>query len=132
MAEKEPPPKQGEIRLVNPQELHDGPVRHSDLGPLLTLWASNLFDRIGHHLYPTFEQWELGFLRDAQPQSEMVVWEAIARAFAAYLSGHPDCDKAAVASDVAMISMGIAPKGKSGRDRRVVGDLPSRLETDAP
>ncbi|MBI2825270.1 MAG: hypothetical protein HYX69_11350 [Planctomycetia bacterium] len=38
----------------------------------------------GHLFYPTFEQWELDFLRDAHPASEILEWQIIANSLRIY------------------------------------------------
>lgn len=103
-----PPRQVGELTTINPQEVHPGPKLRPELDPLLALWARRLFERVGHYIVPTPEKWEEGFLYDAQPQSELFVFEAIARAYEAFLAEHPDCDRERVASDLALISM-LAP-----------------------
>ena len=114
MAKIEPAAKLGKLTAVDPKEVQAGPIWHSELRPFLAGWARKLYGRVGHHLCPTLEQWELGFLHDAQPQSEMFVWECIARAYEAYLSDHPNCDTCAVFSDLTLISLHAAFEGKSG------------------
>ena len=90
---------------IDPKTVLPGPIRHDDLGPILTLWARRLYVQVGHHLYDTYEEWDEGFRRDAQPQSEMFVFECIARAGEAYLFDHPECDKPTVASDLIRVSV---------------------------
>jgi hypothetical protein len=80
-----------EKRLVPLSDLKQGPVRHKQgLSPLLTALARDLFQRAGHYVYPTFEQWELGFMRDMHPWREILIWEAICRAYEAFLAKHPE------------------------------------------
>jgi hypothetical protein len=101
------PIEAGKLEKVNPDDLKPGPIRHpGGLDQVLTKWARSLYERIGFHLYPSFEQWELGFMRDAQPQREMFVWEAIAAAYETYLKDHPGCDKEIVATTLAGLSAG--------------------------
>ena len=114
MAKQEPSPRPGKLKAVEVEDIQPGPILRSELDPLLALWARRLFDRVGLHVIPTFEQWELGFLRDAQPQSELFVWEAIARSFDAYCCVNPCCDKGTIASDLMLISMDA--KGVKGND----------------
>jgi hypothetical protein len=80
-----------EKRLVPLDELKQGPIRHKQgLSPLLTELARELFRRVGHYAYPSFEQWELGFMRDSHPWREILIWEAICRAYEAYVATHPE------------------------------------------
>jgi len=100
--------KKPEKRLVRLNELKQGPIRHKQgLSPLLTDLARNLFQRAGHYIYPSFEQWELGFMRDMHPWREILVWEVICRAYEAYLAIHPDAAKdAKIIPALAAISAG--------------------------
>ena len=88
------------------KKMKQGPIRHTGLDPFLTAWARTLFDRVGHHLYPAFEQWELGFMRDTHPEREIFVWEGIARAYEQYLTDHPETDARKLAGCMSAISMG--------------------------
>jgi hypothetical protein len=80
-----------EKRLVPLDEIKQGPLRHKQgLSPLLTELARELYGRVGHYAYPSFEQWELGFMRDSHPWREILIWEAICRAYEAYLAKRPE------------------------------------------
>lgn len=90
------PPRQGELRRISGDELKKiklGPIRHTEgLDPLQTAWARSLYRRVGYVIEPSFEQWELGFMRDMHPTSELWLWEAISRTVESYLSDHPEAD----------------------------------------
>ncbi len=81
--------------------------------------ARQLFDRIGNLIIPTLKQWEDGFLRDANPRSELFVWECVAQSYERFLVLHPDRDKAAAASDLVLASLGAFPK----ENRKETGEL---------
>ena len=100
--------KKPEKRSVRLNEPRQGPIRHKKgLSPLLTDLARNLFQRAGHYVYPSFEQWELGFMRDMHPWREILVWEVICRAYEAYLARHPEAaNDAKVIPALAAISAG--------------------------
>jgi len=121
---------------VEARDIRPGPILREELDPLLALWARRLFERVGHLVIPTYEEWELGFRRDAQPQSELLVWEAVARAYESYLAGHPDCDKADAAMNLMLASMLAIPEEGTEETRelqslyrstwsRMVSDLPT-------
>ena len=81
----------GEISDVPLKDIKQGPIRHKQgLTPLLEEFARVLFSKVGHFAYPTFEQWELGFMRDLHPEREILVWENIARTFDLHVAKHPD------------------------------------------
>jgi len=93
------------VRLNGPRQ---GPIRHKQgLSPLLTDLARNLFQRAGRYVHPSFEQWELGFMRDMHPWREILVWEVICRAYEAYLARHPEAANVAkIIPALAAISAG--------------------------
>lgn len=51
-----------------------GPMRHDGLPPHLLAMCKYTFPRVGKHVVPTLEQWELGFMRDAHPERELCMW----------------------------------------------------------
>ena len=93
------------------------------LNPFLISWAHRLFERVGYHLYPAFEKWQLKLLRNARPERELFAWEDIARAYEAWLSDHPECDTRAVAACLATISIGISTSGVFERETQETKDL---------
>ena len=69
-----------EMREIPLDKIKPGPLRHKKgHSPLLEQIARTIYSKIGHFVYPTFEQWELGFMRDMQPWWEILIWETIAR-----------------------------------------------------
>ena len=81
------------VALVKVSDVQPGPIRHEQLDPQSEARARTLYERVGHFLIPTFEQWELGFMRDTNYVADISFWEAIARAYEAYQCEHPDCDR---------------------------------------
>ena len=49
-------------------------------------------------------------MRDTNPQSETILWEAIARAYENYANKHPQCDHKQVVASMAAIASGGRPK----------------------
>ncbi len=99
--------KRKEFRLVPVDKLKPGPLRHKrGLSPLLEQIARMLYSKVGHFVYPSFEQWELGFLRDMHPWREILVWEAIARTHDLYVAKHPDADMQQPVGTIVSISLG--------------------------
>jgi hypothetical protein len=95
-------------RLIHTDELKQGRIRHEKgLSPLLTELARGLFQRAGHYVYPSFEQWELGFMRDLHPWREILIWEAICRAYEVYVAKHPEAtNDTKIVPAIAAISSG--------------------------
>ncbi len=94
-------------------EIQAGPIRHPEgLTPFQVEWMRALYKRVGHYMYPAFEQWELGFMRDTHPEMEIMIWEAIARVYEFYVGKHPDCDPKDSMLRIAAISSGNCPGEK--------------------
>jgi hypothetical protein len=95
MDEKSPRDGQSdrEISWVNPADLREGPLQREALSPPQLARARSVYAALGRHLGP-FEKFELGFLRDAQPDSEIAIWEVIAGAFQQYRERHPKMSEA--------------------------------------
>jgi len=76
-----------EKKMVSAAELRDmveGPIQHQELDPFDLSLAHWSYKVVGHYLYPTLEQWELGFMRDMHATREILLWHRIAFAFIGY------------------------------------------------
>ena len=69
-----------------PKDLVQGPIRHEKLSPESLATARSTYQDVGRYLYPSFEQWELGFLRDCHPERELRIWTKISIAFNDFLA----------------------------------------------
>ncbi|SRR5579885_2267754 len=69
---------------VDPRELRPGPIRHESLPPELLEQIEAVFGVIGPYLGMTLEQFEVGFMRDTHPESEVALWCSITAAWLAY------------------------------------------------
>src|SRR5262249_46388058 len=69
-----------------PKDLVQGPIRHENLSPESLATARSTYQDVGRYLFPSFEQWELGFLRDCHPERELATWASIAKAFNDFLA----------------------------------------------
>jgi hypothetical protein len=86
--------RRSEKRDVPLDDIKHGPIRHKEgLTPLLEELARAAFAKVGHVVCPTFEQWELEFMRDMHPWQEILIWEIIARTFQLYAAKHPEAAK---------------------------------------
>lgn len=61
-----------------------GPIRNESLPPELLDQIKAVFDVIGSYMDMTLEQFEIGFMRDITPESEVAVWCSITAAWLAY------------------------------------------------
>jgi hypothetical protein len=73
-----------ERRHANPKELRPGPIRHESLPVELLEQIEAVYDVLRPYLGTTLEQFEIGFMRDMHPKSEVLVWYRIAAAWLAY------------------------------------------------
>jgi hypothetical protein len=74
--------------MVDPKALQPGPIRHETLPPELLEHIRAVYDVIGPYLGTTLEQFEIGFMRDMHPESEVAVWCSITAAWIAYHEKH--------------------------------------------
>ena len=73
-----------EPEYVDPRQLRPGPIRNESLPPELLEQIKAVFDVIGPYLNMPLEQFEIGFMRDIHPESEVAVWCSITAAWLAY------------------------------------------------
>ena len=73
-----------EPEYVDPSQLRPGPIRHESLPPALLEQIQAVFDVIGPYTGMTLEQFEIGFMRDMHPESEVALWCRITKAWMAY------------------------------------------------
>ncbi len=81
--------KQAVLERVALKDIDDGPIRHLTLPPLLVQRIQLLSQTI-QGLYDPGDGiagWLEGFQRDLDPESEVLIWERIARAFTQFMEG---------------------------------------------
>ena len=69
---------------IDPSQLRPGPIRNESLPHELLDQIKAVFDVIGPYIGMTLEQFEIGFMRDMHPESEVVLWFRITKAWLAY------------------------------------------------
>ena len=69
---------------VDPKQLRPGPIRNESLPPELLDQIKAVFDVIGPYIDMTLEQFEIGFMRDMHPESEVALWFRITKGWLAY------------------------------------------------
>jgi hypothetical protein len=62
-----------EIEDIDPKQLRPGPIRNESLPPELLEQIKAVFDVIGPYINTTLEQFEVGFMRDMHPESEVAL-----------------------------------------------------------
>lgn len=103
---------------VDPSQLRPGPIRHDALSPELLEQVRAVYEVVGAYLDTTLEQFEIAFMRDMHPESEVAVWCSIA---AAWLDYHqkfsdvlPDEDEKKLLAALIAISTGVNDVDKLG------------------
>ena len=91
---------------IDPKSVRPGKIKHERLDPEWEEIARHTFAVVGHLVKPTYEQWELDFLRDKSPEQELFLWLVISDAFEVALAEHPDLDQKAILGDLIRISAG--------------------------
>jgi hypothetical protein len=98
---------------VDPKKLLPGPIRHGSLSPKLLDLIRAVYEVIGRYFGMTLEQFEIGFMRDRDPEREVAVWCRIAKGRLAYherfLRGErlPDEDEKTLLGALIAISTGV-------------------------
>jgi len=69
-------------------KLKAGPIQHQAIPDGLEPAVEWTYRIVGHYLYPTLEQWELGFLRELYIEKEILFWQWAAIAFIHYHKHH--------------------------------------------
>jgi hypothetical protein len=105
---------------IDPRKLRPGPIRHESLPPELLDQIKAVFDLIGPHINMTLEQFEIGFMRDVDPESEVALWCSITAAWLAYHKKflddeeQPDEEEKKLLSALILISTGVEDVRKLG------------------
>lgn len=81
--------KQAVIQRVPLKDLKPGPIRHLTLPPLLVTRIQQIAQTLKGYYDPPggIVGWLEGFQRDMNPESEVVIWEKIARAITQWTQG---------------------------------------------
>jgi hypothetical protein len=109
-----------EHQMVDPKDLQPGPIRHENLPPELLEHIRAVYDVIGPYLDTTLAQFEMGFMRDMHPESEVAVWSSITAAWIAYHEKHlgneflPDDEEGKRVGALVAISTGLRDAARLG------------------
>jgi hypothetical protein len=103
---------------IDPSKLRPGPIRNESLSPDLLDQIKAVFNVIGPYINMTLEQFEIGFMRDMHPESEVALWFRITKAWLAYHEDFlanetlPDEDERKLLGALVAISTGIEDVSK--------------------
>ena len=119
------------IRMVKASDLRPSPLQRESLTQQQEEAARAIFEYLKPYLDTTFEQFEINFLRDANPDAEIQVWYQIAVIHSSILEHNPDAtddDGKDVFSSLLIISMGGTSKPENVSER--VWNLVNRFLSD--
>ena len=97
----------------DPNRIRPGPIRHDSLSDEILEQVRSIFEIIGPYLETTLEQFEINFMRDAEPEGEVLLWSAIAAAWMEYHKQHlddellPETDEKKLLAALIAISTGV-------------------------
>jgi hypothetical protein len=102
-----------EPEYIDPNQARPGPIQHESLSPELLEHVRAVYDVLGPYLATTLEQFEIGFMRDEEPESEVAAWCSITAAWIDYHEKHldeevlPDEDEKKLLGALIAISTGV-------------------------
>ena len=73
---------------IDPKKLRPGPIRNESLPPEMLEQIRAVYDVIGNYVSNSLEQFEISFMRDANPADEVAIWCSITAAWIAYHEEH--------------------------------------------
>lgn len=73
---------------IDPNDIQAGPIRNDSLSPELLERIRAVHDVIGKYISNSLEQFEISFMRDANPEDEVVIWCSITAAWLDYHKKH--------------------------------------------
>jgi len=105
---------------IDPKNLRPGPIRNESLPPEMLEQIQAVYDVIGRYLSTSLEQFEIGFMRDANPADEVAVWCSITAAWISYHEQYldddllPDEDEKKLLAALISISTGVEDTANLG------------------
>lgn len=81
-----------EIVWASPEQLREGEVKHPEFDEGIRDYIRQIQAAFAEQRPPTFEEWEDGFRRDANPTREIAIWSHAADIFTAFASHEPSAE----------------------------------------
>ncbi len=72
------------VERVRVSEFQKGPIQHKSLSDELLEGLKFVYDTVGHFIHPTWEQWQIDFMRDLHSEKEIHIWLRIALSWQLY------------------------------------------------
>ncbi|MEZ6142562.1 MAG: hypothetical protein R3B84_18535 [Zavarzinella sp.] len=98
---------------IDPKNLRPGPIRNESISPEMLEQIRAVYDVIGNYVSNSLEQFEISFMRDANPADEIAIWCSITAAWIAYHEQYlgdellPDQDEKKLLAALISISTGV-------------------------
>lgn len=93
---------------VDPSQIRSGPIRNESLPPDVLECIRAVHDVIGRYVSTSLEQFGIGFMRDASPADEAVVWCSITAAWLDYHEQYLDGELLSDAEEKKLIAALVA------------------------
>jgi hypothetical protein len=105
---------------IDPSPMRPGPIRHESLHPNLLEQIRAIYEVLGQYFDRTLEQFEIGFMREANPEDEVGIWLGIMVVWIDYHEKYlddevmSDADEQKLLSALMAISSGVDDPSKLG------------------
>lgn len=83
----------GEVVWALPDQPHESEVRHPEFDEGVREYIRRIQGAFAEHRPPSFEDWEDGFRRDADPAPDLAIWSHAADIYTAFAGTEPDADR---------------------------------------
>ena len=110
---------------IDPKSIRPGPIRNKELPAELLEQISAIYDVIGPYISTTLEQFEISFMRDANPEDEVAIWSCITGVWIKYHEKHlfdemlPEDEEKKLISALIGISTGVDDPARLGLDPEI-------------
>lgn len=82
-----------EVVWALPEQLHQGEVKHPEFDEGIRDYIRQIQAAFAEHRSLSFEEWEEGFRRDANPEREVAIWSHAADIYTAFAGNEPVADR---------------------------------------
>ena len=82
-----------EVVWVLPEKLKEGPIRHPPFNEGIRGYIRQIQEAFAEHRPLSFEEWEIGFRRDANPAQEIALWLHAADVYTAFTGDEPSAER---------------------------------------
>lgn len=111
--------------FIDPSQIRPGPIRHESLSADLLEQIQAIYDVLGPYFSMTLEEFEVGFMRDANPEDEVGLWLSITGVWIDYHEKYlddvamSDADEKKLLAALIAISTGIDDPTKLGVPEKI-------------